>query len=179
MPKIILLNGPPAAGKTTVAKHFIKTREPEEWAYVSHDEIRGLVTSGHTSADGLRSTWDDRTRKQWLVGTENCIDVAMNFIAHGISVVTDFYATRIEFEEVWQKRFDNTGTKPTLIILLPDSDAELQRNNTRVGPSHLQTDKMLESIKDFQDWRSYKDALVIDNSKMSIEETADQIASVL
>lgn len=66
-----------------------------------------------------------------------------------------------------------------IIILLPDSDAELQRNNTRVGPSHLQTDKMLESIKDFQDWRSYKDALVIDNSKMSIEETADQIASVL
>jgi hypothetical protein len=174
--KIILLNGPPAAGKTTVSELFIKEQEPAEWAYISHDDIRQLVKSGYRSADGMKSEWGEGTKKQWRVGAENCADLALNFQQAGISSVIDFYATQEEFK-YWRELLKNVDFAH--VILLPTADIDLVRNAERKFPSQLADKKIAESYEEFKSWMSDAKVKLIDNSSQTPGQTIAQLASFL
>lgn len=176
MAKIILLNGPPAAGKTTVSKLFIKGQEPAEWAYISHDDIRQLVKSGYRSADSTRNEWDERTKKQWRVGTENCIDLAINFQCAGISSVIDFYATEKEFHH-WQELLKDVDF--IHVILLPGEEVDLARNAGRESPAQLDDKKIAESYEEFKAWADSDGVVLIDNSDQTSEQTVGHLVSAL
>ena len=175
MAKIILLNGPPAAGKTTVSKLFIKEQEPAEWAYISHDDIRQLIQSGYKSADSIRDEWDQRTKQQWRVGTENCIDLAINFQQAGISSVIDFYAAKEEFHH-WQELLKDMDF--VHVILLPGEAIDLARNAEREFPAHLDDKKITGSYEKFKDWTSSDGVVLIDNSALTPEQTVDRLVNL-
>jgi len=175
MAKIILLNGPPAAGKTTVSKLFIKEQEPVEWAYISQDDIRQSVKSGYGSADKTRDTWDKRTKSQWLVGIENCVDLAVNFQQMGISCIVDFYATETEFKH-WKELLK--GVDFVHVVLIPGITVDLARNAGRKLPAHLTNKKITESYKEFEGWATSRDVILIDNSSQTPKQTVELLVSL-
>jgi len=175
MAKIILLNGPPAAGKTTVSKLFIEKQEPAEWACISQDDIRQLIKSGYRSADNTRDTWEESTERQWGVGIENCIDLAINFQRSGISSVVDFYATEAEFKH-WRELLD--GVDFVHVVLLPGEEVDLARNTARKFPAHLTNKKIIESYEEFRTWASSDEVILIDNSNQTSEQTVDRLAGL-
>jgi len=176
MAKIILLNGPPAAGKTTVSKLFIKEQEPSEWAYIADDDIRQLVKSGYASADGTKDEWSERTKQQWRVGMENCIDLAINFQQAGISSIVDFYATEQEFEH-WRELLGDVDF--VHVILLPGEDVDLARNAERGFPAHLSEKKIIESYEELKGWTSNDGVILINNSEQMPKQTVDRLVSLL
>jgi len=176
MAKILLLNGPPAAGKSTVSKLFLESQKPNEWAYISHDDIRQLVKSGYSSADGTREMWNEETEAQWAVGVENCVDLAINFQQDGISCIVDFYATEEDFKQ-WQELLGKADY--VQVILLPNKAIDVARNAQRKPPAHLTNKKMAESYEAFKSWANNQEVVLIDNSAQTAKQTVKHLRSLL
>lgn len=160
MSKIILINGTSGSGKSTTAQQFLDSRN-DVWAYVNQDDIRQLIKSGRESADDLYETWNKNTKKQWVVSIPICVDLAKRYYEYGINCMIDFYCTVEDFE-VWKKYL--SGLHYSLIILMLTKEIVLERNRHREYPLKLSDNKVLQTFEEFQSWRSYENAKIIDNS---------------
>lgn len=174
MSKIILLTGPSGSGKTTTAKQFIKN-QTEPWAHINQDNIRQLVKAGYKTADGLRSKWDSETENQWNASIPICVDIAKRYSTFGISCLIDFYSTYSEYQSTWKKYLQDT--EHSLIILMPNKETVIRRNNERSYPSKLTETKIIECFEDFQDWLECSEGLKLNNSKNTLEQSISEIKS--
>ena len=64
-------------------------------------------------------------------------------------------------------------------MLLPSFDKVLERNRVRSGSSRLKESTLRIIYDSMIEWRDYPDAVVIDNSDLTIEETAEALGRCL
>ena len=60
-------------------------------------------------------------------------------------------------------------------MLLPSFDKVLERNRVRSGSSRLKESTLRIIYDSMIEWRDYPDAVVIDNSDLTIEETVEAL----
>lgn len=162
---ILILTGPPASGKNSIAPHIAKQRN--RCAIIDVDQVRWMLVQPHAAP------WEgEEGKRQMHFGVENACLLATRFADAGNDVIIlDFlwdYTSGI-----YQDRLAAYHLK--IIQLMPTRAEILRRNVDRGGwlPPHE-----VEMLYDFaQAMHSYD--LQIDNTSIPFEHLATRLAAYL
>lgn len=161
-PFILILTGPPAAGKSTIGPLIAK--ELARCAVIDVDQLRAMVVQPHIApwrgAAGMA---------QLRLGAQNACVVARNCVDAGFHVVIlDVLAD----ETATLYRNALTPIPHEIVLLQPTLAASLQRNQAR---GQFLTDQEVEVLYGWQERLTDYD-LRIDNTEIAAETIAYQLA---
>ena len=165
---VVLLTGPAGAGKTATASAWAESRR-HPTIHLSIDTLRRFVKSGYVNPE---DGWNEETQRQYDLAQSACAVMARQYVESGYRCAIDD-AVFPDWPEVgygkWQTAL--APVQPRLLVLLPSLDRALERNRARSGSSRLK-ESTVRMIYDMMiEWRDHPDAVVIDNSDLTIEET--------
>lgn len=160
---VLILTGPPATGKNTIAALLAKRLT--RCAVIDVDIVRWMVLQPH------KAPWNGEEGKaQQRLGVQNACLLAKSFIGAGFDVIildvlidetAHLYTTEL-------KQFE-----PKIVLLLPTFDEIKKRNSIR---GKRITDDEVEMLYNWQKHLSVYD-VVIDNSDLTAEDTAVQLVN--
>lgn len=168
MPKLIIITGPPGAGKSTIGKLLAKNIENS--AHVSCDDMRDLIKNGRAGPN------DKDWKRQLETGAKNSSIVAKNFLNGGFNVFLDDVICTREIYQIYSKMLKQE--KPIFILLMPSKECVIKRDLTR-GENAMKAraiyvyDRFLEFIKE------EKSLIKIDTTNMTPDETINEIKKII
>jgi len=167
LPGVLLLNGFPGSGKTTVAQMIAKNSLRS--AHINGDEIHNLVVAGRIHPPG-ESGDRDEVEKQLRLREKNIALLANNFFQEGILPVIDNFMSNA-------KRLNNLLSKITvnpiaMVILAPPLEVALKRDRSRIEKTVAeyyinQYEEMERELSGIGLW--------IDTQSMTIKHTAEEV----
>ena len=155
-PMIILLNGSINAGKTTAAKHLIRT----------------LPRTAHVEVDDLREFIRFMPLEESIpLNLATAVAVTRNFAAYGLNVVLSYSLPQDDYEYLMRERTP-LGVLTRCVTLNPDLAAALTDRGTRAL-----TEWELKRVPYYYETgiNSPPFGVVIDNTRQTPEETTRQI----
>ncbi|WP_406141374.1 AAA family ATPase [Streptomyces sp. NBC_01089] len=170
----VLLIGPAGAGKTTVARHWARSRRMPT-SHISLDDVREWVCSGFADP---QTGWNDHSEAQYRLARRTCGFAARNFLANGISCILDdaVFPDRPVVGLGGWKRHVGPGLLP--VVLLPGLEVVLERNAARSGNRRLSDEEVARIHGRMAGW--YGSGLpIIDNSAYDVATTAQVLDDVL
>jgi hypothetical protein len=162
---IVILTGPPAAGKNTVGEALVSLRS--SCALVDVDLLRWMLRRPHVAP------WlNDEGVRQALLGIRNACGLGKQFAAYGCDVII------LDF--LWSYSLDAyqagwPAARPIIIRLMPPESVCLQRNQSRGQWLSDSEVKMLYS--QMTQLRGYE--LSIDNGHLSAADLAARISDFM
>ncbi len=163
MPKIIILTGPPGAGKSTIGRLLAK--KIKNSAVVSSDDLRALVKNGKAEIG------DKKFGEQLILGAENACLLAKNFYKGGFNVFLD----DVLLEDKINVYFNSLkGYNLKIFLLMPNkqvlSKRDLERGKWAMKERAVRLhDKFTEFIK------TEKRFIILDTSNHTPNQTAEEI----
>ncbi len=162
---MIILTGPTAAGKNTIANIVAKKRE--RCAVVDFDLVRKMFVQPH------KTPWDgEEGRSQQQLGVEMVCFLGRKFIEKGWEVVILDVVDNNTVNTYKELLIDH---KPLIVLLLPTYDVIKDRFDSR-GPV-LSEKELKEVYKNQARFTSYD--YMIDNSSTSPGDVAEQIIKLM
>lgn len=168
MSKILLVTGPPASGKSTVARrlaqHFPKS------LHLPVDQLREMMVNG-IQLPG--AGWNDEVAQQFQWARLTAIYMAQLYARNSVDVIIDDVCVPAEFALDYASLGNSLDTHR--VLLLPTSSALSKRLQERGGP----IDKIL--IEYLPWFYSYLESmpkdgwLVIDSSNWTVEQTVEKV----
>lgn len=173
---LLLLSGPAGAGKTTVADAWA-CRQTRPALHLSLDALRERVKSGYANPEhGTTPAMLD----QLGLARDGCALLARLYHARGYGCVIDdviFPHWPPASYAHWQRALGETPHQ--LVVLLPSLEAILVRNQERGGQRRLQERTLRLIYERMTPWREVEGATILDNTTLSVEETADRLDTLL
>lgn len=176
---IVLLAGPPSAGKTTAARSLAE-RLPRS-VHVEVDRIReDMVVSGRVLPS---PAWGDDLREQLVLARRSATAIAAIYREAGFAVVIDdFLDPNSKLHEYDELR---SLTSVWSVVLWPTQDVAHRRNATRFpdGVEDAYSSRAIDHA--FTGGAERVAALpglgwhVIDNTELSVDETVDRLVRLL
>lgn len=123
---IIVISGPPAAGKTTVALELAKLYEKSVVFHV--DDIRHAVVQGKADSFPI---WNEETEHQFELAERVAADAAKTYHSAGFVAILD-HCRRVANLENWVSR-DFKDQRVIKVAILPSLETNLDRNASRTG----------------------------------------------
>jgi len=163
--KIVILTGPPAAGKNTVGQALAEIRTKS--ALIDVDQLRWILRKPHVppwkGEEGVRQT---------ELGIRNACLLGQQFLAYGCDVITlDFlwpYSLNL-YREGW------ADEKIRVVRLMPPLVTCVERNRAR--GQWLTDDEVQMLYKQMEAFEGYE--LSIDNEHLSAVAAAERISALV
>jgi chloramphenicol 3-O-phosphotransferase len=169
VPEILILTGPPASGKSSVAQALAERYD--RVAHIDVDALRHFVTPTGYKAPG-RPGFEGQQR----LATRNACDLARNFLEERFAVIIDDVVITKADLDAYADLLTQTGAPLHFVRLVPSLEACLTRNAVRevgkVSPDRVETV-----------WREFAAAgevggVTLDSSMLSVYETADRLQAL-
>lgn len=164
---ILLVTGPPAAGKSTVTR--LLAERLNRSALLDGDFVARLVVSGYVWPLGEPA---DEAARQVALCNRNLCDLARNIAAAGITPVIDWIVPDREQFDVFTSALGGLGLRP--VVLAPDPAVCVERNLQRDERERFDVDDhaglLARMGAAFGD-----DVLWVDSTHLSAEATVEVI----
>lgn len=132
-----MLNGPPAIGKTTLARRYADDH-PMALA-LDIDSVRRLL-----------GRWRDDATKAGLLARAMTLTMTAEHLRQGYDVVLPQYLARIEFLQQAEQVAVEAGADFHEFVLMDDRDAVVRRFNERTNaarePAHVETGEVVAEL---------------------------------
>ncbi len=122
--RVMLITGPAAAGKTTVAEAFAVSR-PQPTVLVRHDAVRDCVRSGRAPEGEL---FGPEAEQQWRLARAVCTATLRIYLLGGFDCVIDAFVPESDTE--WRAATP-PGVAFRSFVLMPPLEVVLRRNRRR------------------------------------------------
>lgn len=156
---ILLLTGPPASGKNTIAE--LVAKRLDRCAAIDVDQLRDMIVQPNNS------TWESREQAlQEQLAVANACCITRNFIEEGFDVVISDLVTEYSLQ-TYRTSLSQTSIKT--IVLLPTEDEIMGRLLSR--PDYLSRGEVISQYDQQSRFADYDDKL--DNTKMQPDEVVD------
>lgn len=162
--KLIIITGPSAAGKSTVAKLLCKKYKKS--VRLDVDRVKHFVESGFIYNESKEG------KKQWKLCTNNIILLVKNYLKSGYLVVLEGV---LDGKENWRKIFREFKTENK--FLLSSSKKDLHLRNSKRSPQCIMLKKDIDRLfKEFNDNFYLENFKLTENKKLN--ETVESIYRV-
>jgi chloramphenicol 3-O-phosphotransferase len=168
MPEVLILTGPPAAGKSAVAQALAERYD--RVAVIDVDTLRHFITPTGYIAPGKPGY-----ERQRALATRNACALARNFLAERIAVIIDDVVIEPSHVAQHVDELKATGVPVHYVRLLPTLEVCMERNAARpdrVAPERLETVYAYFTAAD-----AYP-GVTIDSSALTVYETADRLQAL-
>jgi chloramphenicol 3-O-phosphotransferase len=166
MAEILILTGPPAAGKTSVA--LALADRYDRVAHIPVDELRHFITP-----TGYRAPDKEGFERQRALATRNACDLACNFIAERFAVIIDDVVTARHELDPYLDGLKRGSVPVHFVRLLPSREVCRARNQARRS-ARLPAERLNQVYDQFEAARDLPGS-VIDSSDMTVEFTTDRL----
>ena len=169
MPDVLILSGPPGAGKSTVAQALAERYD--RVAHVDVDTLRHFITPTGYVAPGKPGF-----ERQKALATRNACALAGNFLAERFAVIIDdVVITEDELGE-YLRHLQQAGVPVHFVRLLPALEVCQERN--RLRREGRQPAERVEKV-----WQQFREAssvpgAVVDSSGLTAYGTADKLQAL-
>lgn len=170
MPDVLILTGPPASGKSTVAQALAERYD--RVAHIDVDVLRHFITPTGYVAPG-RSGFE----RQQALSTRNACNLACNFIEERFAVIIDDVVIDKAHLSRYLEGLAPAGVPVHYVRLLPSLDVCLARNLARDVEARMRPERIATV------WTHFEAAAdigggTIDSSKLTPYETADKLQAL-
>lgn len=159
---VLILSGPPAAGKNTIAAAY--ARLLARCAVIDVDRVRWMVVQPHAAPwDGAEGAAQQR------LGVTNACLLARTFAAHGFSVLIHDV---VSLDTAQLYRQELVMQRPKIVLLLPAFEEIVRRN--RLRPPRLTAEQIRALYRSQELFADYDNR--IDNTALAPDEVAARLA---
>jgi chloramphenicol 3-O-phosphotransferase len=169
MPEVLILTGPPGAGKSSVAQALAERYD--RVAHVDVDTLRHFITPTGYIAPGKPGF-----QRQQALAVRNACSLARNFLEERIAVIVDDVVIGTPDLERYLSGLQDSGCTVHYVRLLPSLDVCQARNVAR--REGRQPSERVERV-----WREFEAAgpfagVTIDSSALDAHTTADKLQAL-
>ncbi len=159
--KTLILTGPPATGKNTIATAF--AQQQERCAVIDVDLVRAMLAQPHLAP------WEgEEGQRQHHLGVAHACLLARSFLAHGYMVVIHDVLSN-DTAAIYRRELHEAT--PEVVLILPTLQAIQHRNSLR--PPRLTDAEILMLYRWQEELTDYDHK--IDNTTLEPEVIADQL----
>ena len=169
MAEILILTGPPGAGKTSVA-----TALADRYDRVAHIPVDGL--RHFITPTGYRAPGKPGFERQQALAIRNACDLARNFMAERFAVIIDDIVPGHEQFDLYLEGLKDAGVPVHYVRLLPSLEVCRERNRAR--RADRVPEERLDLLYGQFEAAGAMPGSVIDSSGMTIEATADRLQAL-
>jgi len=166
-PGILILNGTPGSGKTTIARMIAK--QCPKGTHINGDEIHNLVLGGRIHPPGKLADKDEVIR-QLKLREKNIALLVDNFFESGFFPIVDNYMSN--WERLGHLLSNITSRPIAMVVLNPPVEISFKRDVSR--PEKKAAHLYQESYRELQNELSGI-GLWLDTSDMTPEQTAEEV----
>ena len=169
MPDVLILTGPPAAGKSSVAEALAERYD--RVAHVEVDTLRHFVTPTGYVPPGRPGF-----ERQQSLAIRNACALTRNFVEERFAVIIDdVVVTRVELS-LYLDALKPAGAPVHVVRLLPRLEVCLERNagrrEGRMNPERIETVyREMVAVNDLP-------GVTVDNSEMTAHQSADRLQAL-
>jgi chloramphenicol 3-O-phosphotransferase len=169
VPEVLILSGPPGAGKSTVAQAL--SERYDRVAHIDVDTLRHFITPTGYVAPGKPGF-----ERQRALATRNACSLACNFLAERFAVIIDDVVVTADELDDYLRNLEGAGIRVHFVRLLPSLEVCEERNrNRREGRQPAERIRKLHA--DFVAATDLPGATV-DSSDLTAYATADKLQAL-
>jgi chloramphenicol 3-O-phosphotransferase len=170
MADVLILTGPPASGKTTVAQALAERYD--RVAHIDVDAVRRFVTP-----TGFAKPGSPERRHQRLLGVRNACALSRNFVVERFGVIIDECFDEPDLLPVYLDELKPANVDIHVVTLLPSLEACEARDAARRKSSRPAA-WMRTDYDRFLKFGSQLPGSTIDSSGLTTYETADRLQAL-